>query len=112
MAGAVLDTQTGSNRVAFPSPYVDPALTTRNASSTSRAFNPIAVRDLGPTDFYDPVNADNADLVNHDPDNDPVNLPPPPLAWGAGRDAYANNGNVGQDFLSNQSDNPYRSNSQ
>lgn len=84
---------------AFPSPYTDLDITTRGpySQSITNALPSAADANLGPTPVYEVAGTD------HEPDNSAVE--PPAHAgskWVLGRNPYANDGAVGQEFLDNQ----------
>ena len=81
-------------------PYTDSNITFRNPPAQTIVPTPAksGPTTLGGVTVYDVAG------TNHNPVNrgavSPANAP---TAWKAGRDPYANNGMVGQDFFKNQS---------
>ncbi len=85
-------------RPAFYGPYTDHGLTTRNPVQTSLAVDPLDEQNLGETTVY------NIEGVDHQPDNSDVAVKPnSPNSWKVGRDPYAIDGMVGQDFFKKSS---------
>lgn len=89
-----------SNETARPGPYTDTSITKRNVTNDS-APTPSPARSgsttLGGVTVYEPAGTD------HEPgDQGAETKPNSPTAWAPGRDPYAVDGAVGQDFLKNQ----------
>lgn len=91
-----ISTVGGVRRTEPRGPYVDQRLTERNlVGQVSEAVDPLRPQDRGGVKVYDAEGTQKSGFPERDP------LPNSPNSWKPGRDYYANNGMVGQDFFRN-----------
>ncbi len=92
----VTETVGGTLRTEPRGPYVDQALTKRNLQGqVSTAVNPLDEKNRGEVKVYRPAGWQGSGFTTKTP------LPNSPNSWRVGRDPYAIDGMVGQDFTKN-----------